>query len=131
MRPKRIRASAPVQQRAKELRQTITPAERILWERLCDRRLSGRKFRRQPPIGTFIVDFYCPAACLVIEVDGGIHLVQAEADASRSQELEAQGYRVLRFTNEQIETDLETVLSTIQTACQPETPRPHAGDGQG
>jgi very-short-patch-repair endonuclease len=60
------------------------------------------------------MDFYCAAARLVIEVDGGVHLGQVEADANRSQELETQGYRILRFTNEQIETDLESVLSAIQ-----------------
>jgi very-short-patch-repair endonuclease len=65
----------------------------------------------------------------VIEIDGGIHNLQVEADAIRSRELEAQGCRVLRFTNEQIETDLETVLSVIQSACQSETPRPKAGEG--
>jgi very-short-patch-repair endonuclease len=126
-----MRAFAPVQQRARELRQSMTPAEQILWERLRDRLLSGIKFRRQHPIGACIVDFYCPAARLVIEVDGGIHLGQVEADASRSLDLETKGYRVIRFSNEQIETNLETVLSSIQTACQLRTPRPQAGEGQG
>ena len=74
MKPKPICAYPFVQQNAKELRQSLTPAERILWERLRDRRLSSLKFRRQHPIGAFIVDFYCPAARLVIEIDGGIHL---------------------------------------------------------
>jgi very-short-patch-repair endonuclease len=129
MRPKRIRTSTPVQQRAKELRKNMTPAECILWERLRDRRLAGIKFRRQHPIGACIVDFYCPAARLVIEIDGGIHLGQVEADANRSWELEAQGYRVIRFTKEQVEADLEKVLSIIQEACQSEPPRPPAGEG--
>jgi very-short-patch-repair endonuclease len=78
MKPKRIRASAPLQQRAKELRQHMTPAERILWERLRDRRLAGIKFRRQHSIDACIVDFYCAAARLVIEIDGGIHRQKAE-----------------------------------------------------
>jgi very-short-patch-repair endonuclease len=129
MRLKRIRASTPVQQRAKELRQSMTLAERILWEHLLGCQLAGLKFRRQHPIGTCIVDFYCAAARLVIEVDGGVHLGQVEADANRSQELERQGYRIIRFTNEQIETDLESVLSAIQAACQSKTPLPHAGEG--
>ena len=68
---------------------------------------------------------------LVIEVDGGIHLGQLEADANRSRELEAKCYQVLRFTNDQVEAELETVLSVIQAACQPETPRPWAGEEQG
>jgi very-short-patch-repair endonuclease len=126
-----MRTSAPVQQRAKELRKNMTPAECILWERLRDRMLAGNKFRRQHPIGAYIIDFYCAEARLVIEIDGGIHLGQVDADANRSRELEAQGYRVIRFTNEQIETNLELVLSSIQTACQLRTPRPHAGEGQG
>jgi very-short-patch-repair endonuclease len=129
--PKRIRASAPVQQRAKQLRQSMTPAEQILWERLRNRRLAGFKFRRQHPINACIVDFYCATARLVIEIDGGIHLQQVKADDNRSQALEEQGYQILRFTNGQIETDLEIVLSTIQNACQPKTPLPHAGEGQG
>jgi very-short-patch-repair endonuclease len=131
MKPKRIRASAPLQQRAKELRQRMTPAERILWERLRDRRLAGIKFRRQHPIGACIADFYCAAARLVIEIDGGIHHEQTEADIFRSQELEAQGYRVIRFTNQRVGSDLESVLADIQAACQSKTPLPNLGEGQG
>jgi very-short-patch-repair endonuclease len=131
MKPKRIRASAPVQPRAKELRQSMTSAERILWERLRDRRLAGIKFRRQHPIGSFIVDFYCAEARLVIEVDGGIHHEQTEADIFRSQELEAQGYRVIRFTNQRVGSDLESVLADIQAACQSKAPLPNLGEGQG
>jgi very-short-patch-repair endonuclease len=131
MRPKRIRASASIQQRAKELRQAMTPAEQILWERLRDRRLPGLKFRRQHPIGAFIVDFYCAVARLVIEIDGGVHLEQIEADAGRSRVLEMKGHQVLRFTNERVKGDLDSVLSAIQVACQPRTPLPRAGEGQG
>jgi very-short-patch-repair endonuclease len=131
MKSKRMRASASVQQRAKELRLTMTLAERILWERLRARRLAGIKFRRQHPIIAYIVDFYCAAARLVIEIDGGIHHQQAEADANRSRELEDQGYQVLRFTNVKVETKIENVLSVVQAACQSKTPRPYAGEGQG
>jgi very-short-patch-repair endonuclease len=131
MKPKPICAYPFVQQNAKELRQSLTPAERILWERLRDRRLSSLKFRRQHPIGAFIVDFYCPAARLVIEIDGGIHLEQVETDVLRTQEMEAQGYRVIRFTNEQVAGDLESVLAAIQATCQSRIPLPHAGEGQG
>jgi very-short-patch-repair endonuclease len=111
MKSKRIRASASVQPRAKELRQRMTPAEHILWERLRDCQLSGLKFRRQHPIGACIVDFYCAKARLVIELDGGIHRQQVEADANRSQALEGQGYRVLRFTNQRVGSDPESVSS--------------------
>ena len=71
------------------------------------------------------------ASRLVIEVDGGIHLGQLEADANRSRELEAKCYQVVRFPNDQVEGELETVLSVIQATCQPETPRPRAGEEQG
>jgi very-short-patch-repair endonuclease len=131
MKPKRIRTSNSIQQRAKELRQSMTPAERILWERLRDRGLAGFKFRRQHPIGAYIVDFYCAEARLVIEIDGVIHCQQFEADAIRSRELEAQGYRILRFTNEQIETNIEIVLSTIEAVCQLKAPLPNLGEGLG
>ena len=131
MKPIRIRTSALVQKRATELRQNMTPAERILWERLRNHKLSGLKFRRQHPIGACIVDFYCAEARLVIEVDGEVHLGQVDADASRSRELEAQGFQVIRFTNEQIEANLESVLSTIQTACQSKAPLPNLGEGLG
>jgi very-short-patch-repair endonuclease len=89
MKPKHLRASALVQQRTKQLRQNMTSAERLLWKRLRDHRLSGLKFHRQHPIGSCIVDFYCAASRLVIEIDGGIHLEQLEADALRTLELEA------------------------------------------
>jgi very-short-patch-repair endonuclease len=129
MKPKGMRASNPVQKRAKELRQCMTPAEQILWERLRDGRLSGFKFRRQHPIRSYIVDFYCAEARLIIEIDGGIHLEQLESDALRTQELEAQGYQVIRFTNEQVAGNPESVLSAIHAACQPKTPLPQAFRG--
>jgi very-short-patch-repair endonuclease len=131
MKSKRIRASASVQQRAKELRQRMTPAEHILWERLRDRRLAGLKFRRQHPTEACIADFYCAEAHLVIEIDGGIHHEHTEADIFRSQELEAQGYRVIRFTNQRVGSDLESVLADIQAACQSKTPLLLVGEGQG
>jgi very-short-patch-repair endonuclease len=131
MKSKRIRASASVQPRAKELRQCMTPAERILWERLRDRRMAGLKFRRQNPIEACIADFYCAEARLVIEINGGIHHERTEADIFRSQELEAQGYRVIRFTNQRVGSDLESVLADIQAACQLKTPLPNLGEGQG
>ncbi|MEJ2600978.1 MAG: endonuclease domain-containing protein, partial [Anaerolineales bacterium] len=96
-----------------------------------NRQLASFKFRRQHPLGTCIVDFYCAEVRLVIEVDGDVHLGQAEADADRSQELETQGYRVLRFNNEEVATDLEGVLSAIQAACQSKAPLPDLGEGLG
>jgi very-short-patch-repair endonuclease len=127
--PKPLRAPTSVQQRAKELRHGMTPAEQILWERLRDHRLSGLKFRRQHPIRAFIVDFYCAVARLVIEIDGSVHRQQVEADTLRTQELEAQDYQILRFTNQQVESDLESVLADIQATCQSKTPLPNLGEG--
>lgn len=90
-RKKPIRASRPIRQRARELRQELTPAERKLWAALRNKKLNGLKFRRQHPIDRFIVDFYCAAHKLVVEVDGDIHDTQPERDAERSALLEQQG----------------------------------------
>ena len=114
---KRMRALSPVQQRARELRQEMTPAEKLLWEQLRNRKLAGLKFRRQHPLDRFIVDFYCAACNLVVEVDGDIHDLQQERDEVRIEELELQGHQVIRFRNEQVLNDLETVLTAIKAAC--------------
>ena len=79
-----------------------TEAEAALWEFLCGGRIRGFKFRRQHVIGPYIVDFYCAAARLVVEVDGPIHGRQIEADATRTIFLEQSGLRVLRVTNDQV-----------------------------
>ena len=87
---------------AKEMRRQMTPAEKILWEHLRANRLHGLHFRRQQIIDGFIVDFYCHAASLVIEVDGKIHEQQIEYDLERDKILSARGLRLLRFENEEI-----------------------------
>ena len=74
--------------------------------------------RRQHPIGSFIVDFYCAAQRLVIELDGGIHKMQVEQDEERIAQIESMGYRVLRFRNEEVEEDIEVVLSKIVERCE-------------
>jgi adenine-specific DNA-methyltransferase len=117
----------------------MTPAEAILWKYLRDRRFEKFKVRRQHPIGPYIVDFYCPAACLVVELDGETHVGREVADETRQQWLEAQGVRVLRFWNHEIYDDLQTVLEAIWRACDtrgsaPLTPDPsprNAGRGGG
>ncbi len=114
----RIRTSAAVQQWARERRQEQTPAERILWDALRRKRLGGIKFRRQHPLGPYIVDFCCPALRLVIELDGEIHAMQQEEDQVRTEQLGAFGYRVLRFQNEQVLNHLNKVLECIERACQ-------------
>ena len=95
----------------------MTAAETTLWERLRNRQLGGFKFRRQSPLGPFIADFYCASSRLVVEVDGGVHIGQAQADQQRSQRLVDYGYRVLRVGNHEVEADLAGVLQRILAAC--------------
>ncbi len=95
----------------------MTPAERMLWERLRNRQLGGLKFRRQHPLGPFIADFYCAEKRLVIEVDGIIHEQQKEQDEQRTRQFEEFRYRVIRFKNEEITSNIELVLENILKAC--------------
>ncbi|MEH2251263.1 endonuclease domain-containing protein [Nostoc sp.] len=108
-------------QRVKELRQQMTPEEKILWQHLRANRLNGLHFRRQQIINGFIADFYCHATRLVIEVDGKIHEQQVEYDAERDKVLSARGLRLLRIKNEEVRHELDKVLMRISTACSQET----------
>lgn len=110
----RIRGTTQeTEQAARLLRQHLTPAEARLWSALNRRQLAGLKFRCQHPVGRFIVDFYCPSCKLVIEVDGDIHWQQKAYDEARTEQLQSFGYQVLRFTNEEVLNDLQTVLAHI------------------
>ena len=104
-------------QRAKELRRNMTTEEIALWHRLRSNQMGGFHFRRQQVIDGFIVDFYCHAAVLGIEVDGEVHQQQADYDDQRDQVLTARGLRVLRFTNAEIRQHIEPVLARILAAC--------------
>jgi very-short-patch-repair endonuclease len=106
-----------IQQQAKKLRWQMTPAETKLWDRLKNKQLHGLKFRRQHPLHHFILDFYCHAHRLVVEVDGGIHASQRDYDEARSEWLSQRGFRVIRFTNEEVLNDIEGVLGRIAEAC--------------
>lgn len=97
---------------AKKLRTTITDAERALWQQLRAHRLSGAKFRRQQPLGPYIVDFFCAEKKLVIELDGGQHL-NSESDKQRDAWLRSQGYSVMRFWNDEVLNQTEAVLESI------------------
>ena len=119
-----------VKQRAKELRKTQTPAEKILWSRLRNRGLCGLKFRRQHPVGPFIADFYCAQHRLVVELDGEVHLGLAEQDASRTTQLTAYGYQVLRVWNEEVEANPDQVLEKIAAACGVSALLPALGEGR-
>ncbi len=99
--------------RARNLRQLSTDAERLLWRRLRDRQLAGLKFRRQHRLGNFIVDFVCLEQRLILELDGGQHAIQQQADAHREAFLMGLGYRVLRFWNNEVLGNLDGVLQTI------------------
>ncbi len=100
-------------QRAKELRQNMTPAEKILWEHLRAKRFNGLKFRRQQIIEGFIVDFYCHSLGLVIELDGEIHGKQIEYDPERDKILSSKQLTILRFTNQQVTENIESLLIII------------------
>ena len=100
---------------ARRLRRDQTEAEKRLWLHLRDRRLGGRKFKRQCPVDRFIVDFLCADAHLIVEVDGGQHAVRAQADARRTEILESLGYMVLRYWNNDVMANIEGVVEDIAT----------------
>ena len=100
-------------QLARSLRLRSTDAERQLWRHLRDRQLAGYKFRRQRPIGRYIVDFICMEHRLIVEVDGGQHDWNAGADRLRTEVLTASGYRVIRFWNNDVLSNTDGVLQQI------------------
>lgn len=104
---------AKVKPLAQEKRRQSTPAETILWDAVRGRSLAGLKFRRQVPVDRFIVDFVCPDAGLVVEVDGPYHERVAQEDALRQAHLEDLGYVVLRFANDDVLKTLPAVLQAI------------------
>jgi len=99
---------------ARRLRVNQTDAETVLWNRLRNRQIDGHKFARQVPIASYICDFVCRERRLVVEVDGGQHSESA-SDEIRDRRLNEDGYRVLRFWNNDVLGNLEGVLMTIQT----------------
>ena len=111
------KASTKQLENAKKLRREITPLEKILWKHLKANRLNGLHFRRQQIIHGYFVDFYCHQHELIVEVDGGVHETQKEYDAEREAYLRALGFRIIRFTNEEVEKDLKSVLRKLIEAC--------------
>jgi len=99
--------------KAKELRENMTPAERMLWERLRCNQL-GVRFKPQHPIDIFIADFYCHRVKLVVEVDGKIHASQAAYDDGRTADLERFGIKAIRFRNEEVFDDIDMVIRQIK-----------------
>lgn len=100
-------------QRARELRKNFTKTEDFLWQFLRNRRLNGYKFRRQHVIDTYIIDFVCEHKKLVIELDGGQHIENEKYDIKRTVFLKNKGYKVLRFWNDVVFTETESVLEEI------------------
>ncbi|MGN6518997.1 MAG: endonuclease domain-containing protein, partial [Dokdonella sp.] len=113
-------------ERARALRVAQTDAERLLWRRLRNRALLDWKFRRQHEIGPYIVDFVCTDAGLIVELDGGQHLGQVEADAARTRWLQRSGYRVLRFWNDDVLKNTDDALEQILRAL----PAEQRGSGE-
>src|SRR6185369_2730921 len=102
---------------AKQFRREMTPAELTLWKALRRNQVDGLHFRRQQVIAGFIVDFYCHAPRLVIEVDGGVHKSSVRYDQERDRLLESHGFRILRLRNETILNDLPSALAEIRDAA--------------
>jgi very-short-patch-repair endonuclease len=116
---------------AKELRAASSDAERLLWSKLRARQILNAKFRRQYPIGAYVVDFACVEHTLVIELDGGQHAEQLDYDEARSAYLHLQEFEVFRFWNHDVLTRTDDVLQQIWTALQRPhpSPLPQAGEG--
>ncbi|HET6913522.1 MAG TPA: endonuclease domain-containing protein [Rhodanobacteraceae bacterium] len=117
--------------RARSLRQSMTDAEARLWLLLRGRHTTGFKFRRQFPIDRYVADFACLEAKLVVEVDGGQHNDRIEEDAARTRCLESNGFRVLRFWNDEVLKNSEQVLQVIWDALHHPHPGPLPPAGEG
>ena len=111
---------------AKSLRKQTTDTEQLLWRHLRAKRFAGLKFRRQQPIGPYIVDFVCFEKKVIIELDGGHHTLPAEMqnDSKRDQWFESQGYKVFRFWDNEVLTKTQGVLEVIWKHCFDRTPSP-------
>ena len=112
-----MKTSYSLTKRARKLRQNMTDAEGKLWTQLRDRRFENLKFRRQQPIGRYIVDFMCIEKKLIIEVDGGQHAIDKNEDTQRDRWLEEQGFTVMRFWNHDVLVNLKGVMEKIYDFC--------------
>jgi very-short-patch-repair endonuclease len=117
---------------ARFLRKNQTDAENLLWSKLRSRQLENAKFRRQAPIGKYIVDFLCLEKRMIIEIDGGQHneSSEAEKDKNRTRQLERKGYRVLRFWNNEVLENLDGVLEKISIELNPHPNLLPKGEGK-
>jgi len=109
---------------ARKLRKSETDAERKIWQQLRSRNLNGAKFRRQYPVGPYVIDFICINEKLIIELDGSQHLQQRTYDAQRTAFLEQAGYRVMRFWDNDVLLQTENVMQAIVDALANPSPQP-------
>lgn len=122
-----FKATPATLETARLLRKNMTHYEKLLWERLKGKQIDGHRFRRQHPIDFFIADFYCHDVRLVVEIDGYIHDQQREYDDGRSAEMEKCDIKVLRFTNNDVEENIENVISRIKEIVSERTISPPWG----
>lgn len=120
----RVRGASLTTQLARALRKNMTDAERRLWYLLRNRQLWGWKFRRQHPVGPYIADFVCLEKKVVIEVDGGQHGENEDADWRRTSYLNKMGYQVLRFWNHEVLQEIDAVMDTIFDTLEDLPPHP-------
>jgi very-short-patch-repair endonuclease len=107
-------ADKKIKSRARFLRKTMTSQEILLWDKLKNRKLCGKRFRRQHPYGIYILDFYCHESNLAIEIDGTIHRYKMDYDRERTEYIESTGLKVIRFSNDDIENKIDWVISQIE-----------------
>ncbi len=99
---------------ARKLRKNPTEAEKLFWRHVRAKQADGFRFRRQAPIGPYVAGFFCPDAKLIVELDGGQHALQVDADAERTDWLEKRGYRVIRFWNNDVLENIEGVHESVR-----------------
>jgi very-short-patch-repair endonuclease len=126
-----FRAKPDIMEAARILRKNMTNSEKLLWEKLKGKQVCGLRFRRQHPIDIFIADFYCHEARVVIEIDGEIHNLQEEYDDGRSAEMERFDIKVIRFTNEEVEYNIEMVINKIKEIVNERIISPPSGGFRG
>jgi very-short-patch-repair endonuclease len=135
MRHRIISYNPGLKERARALRKSMTRAEALLWTKLSRKQICGYDFDRQRPLDEYIADFYCKELRLAIEIDGWSHAVKGARDVARQKRLESLGIRFLRFTEQEVVADLQSVTDQIemwiqqQTARKP-TPAPSEGGEQ-
>ena len=120
--------------KARQLRKDSTDAERRMWALLRNRQFADRKFRRQVPIGPYVVDFVCLEKRLIVELDGGHHMTRGDYDAERTKWLMGQGFRIIRFWNNQVLNEAVSVLDALLLELEMEpspSPQPSALAGEG